>query len=42
MKKLVGGLALCAAVAIMFSSCRVHKGCEAYSKVEVKKPAARI
>lgn len=42
MKKFLGGLAICAAVAVMFSSCRVQKGCEAYSKVEVKKPSTRI
>ncbi len=42
MKKLIGSLAVCAVAALMFSSCRVHKGCEAYSKVEVKKTTTRI
>jgi hypothetical protein len=39
MKKiLVAALALFV-VSLVFSSCGAHKGCEAYSKVEVQKKA---
>ncbi len=35
-------LAAFAVLTLMMSACKVHKGCEAYSKVEVKAKAERI
>ncbi len=42
MKKLLFGFGVFALVVTLTSSCKVHKGCEAYSKVELKKTATRV
>lgn len=42
MKKFVCAVAALVMLAFATSSCRVHKGCEAYSKVEVQKKAQRV
>lgn len=42
MKKFLFGFGVLALATVLMSSCKVHKGCEAYSKVEVKKSATRV